>query len=59
MLGGKEDYCKDRRTAEEYSKHEPRLFHCSNATGNLKVIPKNQRTCQKLNYKNKLLLDSC
>jgi len=37
MLGGKEDYFMDRRTPEEYSQHEPRLFHCSNASGNFKV----------------------
>lgn len=37
LLGGKGDYWNDSQTAEEYQNHEPRLFHCSNATGNLKV----------------------
>ena len=37
MLGGRDDYWSDKRTAEEYHSHEPRLFHCSNASGNLKV----------------------
>jgi len=37
VLGGRDDYWSDKRTAEEYHSHEPRLFHCSNASGNLKV----------------------
>jgi len=37
LLGGKTEYYSDPRTAEEYHVHAPRLFHCSNATGNLKV----------------------
>ncbi|XP_057368031.1 advillin-like [Daphnia carinata] len=37
MLGGKGPYMTDMRTVEEIHEHEPRLFHCSNATGNMKV----------------------
>lgn len=37
LLGGKTDYWTDKRTAEEYAEHEPRLFQCSNATGNMRV----------------------
>jgi len=37
LLGGKTDYWTDKRTAAEYEEQTPRLFHCSNATGKLKV----------------------
>ncbi len=37
LLGGKGSYITDMRTAEEIQEHEPRLFQCSNATGNIKV----------------------
>jgi hypothetical protein len=37
LLGGKGPYITDMRTAEEIQEHEPRLFQCSNATGNMKV----------------------
>lgn len=38
VLGGKGPYSTDIRTAEEIQQHEPRLFQCSNATGNMKVF---------------------
>lgn len=37
VLGGQGSYWTDMRTAEEYHEHEPRLFQCSNASGNMKV----------------------
>jgi len=37
-LGGQGSYWTDMRTAEEYHEHEPRLFQCSNASGNMKVL---------------------
>lgn len=41
VLGGKGPYITDMRTAEEIHEHEPRLFQCSNATGNMKVTMEN------------------
>ena len=38
VLGGQGSYWTDMRTAEEYHEHEPRLFQCSNASGNMKVL---------------------
>lgn len=37
LLGGKGTYFTDKRTAEEYQEHAPRLFQCSNASGTMKV----------------------
>lgn len=36
-IGGKQDYASDKRLQEVESVHPPRLFQCSNASGNFKV----------------------
>lgn len=36
-LGGKEPYANDKRLQEEVTEHVPRLFQCSNASGQFRV----------------------
>lgn len=36
-MGGKEDYCRSPRLKNKMEDHPPRLFACSNKTGNFLV----------------------
>ncbi|XP_013883599.1 gelsolin [Austrofundulus limnaeus] len=36
-LGGKKDYCRSQRLSNKMDAHPPRLFACSNKTGNFKM----------------------
>ena len=58
MLGGKENYFSEKVAREEEINGEPRLFHVSNASGNIRVDEIVEFTQQDLLDEDIMLLDS-
>ncbi|XP_030829530.1 advillin isoform X2 [Strongylocentrotus purpuratus] len=57
-IGGKQEYASSPRLQEETPAHGPRLFQCSNASGNFRVEEINNYTQQDLIQDDVMLLDA-